>query len=500
MLWLNKQAQTRSAAMNAHLDKLEPKLLWQHFRTFCDTPRPSWHEEALTQKIEAWATERGFEHSRDEANNLLIRKPASPGCENAPTVALQGHLDMVAETEAGVTHDFQTDVIETFVEDGWLKARGTTLGADNGIGAAAALAILDDDGLIHGPLEALMTVQEEVSLVGAANLAPNWLKADVLLNLDTEEEGDVCIGCAGGMNVSTDTQLADRPLDDDMAVLKLGVHGLTGGHSGMDIHTGRASANRLLARVLDGLTAHGLRIVDYDGGRMDNAITRAAWATVAIPEVAVDAVTAELVELEAVFKRELAGIDGDVKVSQEKAEAERALSAADSRRIAKLLYALPFGVERMSLAAPGVVETSNNLGVVQLQNNVFHVELMVRSLVDSARDALAQRIASLLDLAGFEPGLNAGYPGWAPAPQSNLLERFVEVHTQVAGQKPEVKVIHAGLECGLIGAKYPQMEMISFGPTIRGAHSPDERVDIQAVENFYAILRATIEDLAKTPN
>jgi dipeptidase D len=486
--------------VNAHLEDLEPRLLWQHFRTFCDTPRPSWHEEALTQKIEAWADARGFAHERDAANNLRVVKPASPGREDAPTVVLQGHLDMVAETRAGVTHCFKTDPIKTIVEDGWLKARGTTLGADNGIGAAAALAILDDDSLSHGPLEALMTVAEEVSLVGASNLAPDWLDGRLLLNLDTEEAGEVCIGCAGGTNVSAQAQFNDSPLEADMTVFKLGVHGLIGGHSGMDIHTGRASANRLLARVLDALMEHGLRIVDYDGGRMDNAITRAAWATVAIPDSAFDEVTAALVDFEAIFRKELAGIDANVQVSQERAEAERALGSADSRRLARLLNALPFGVERMSLAAPGVVETSNNLGVIQLQNNLLRLELMVRSLVDSARDALCQRIASLLDLAGFEPRRSSGYPGWKPEPGSALLARFVTVHEQVTGHKPEVKVIHAGLECGLIGAKYPGMEMISFGPTIRGAHSPDERVDIQSVESFYAILRATIEELAHRAN
>lgn len=484
--------------MNAHLEELKPTLLWQHFRTFCDTPRPSWHEEALTRRIEAWADARGFEHSRDQANNLLIRKPASAGCENAPGVVLQGHLDMVAETESGVTHDFQTDPIETRVDDGWLKARGTTLGADNGIGAAAALAILDDDSLQHGPLEALMTVQEEVSLVGAANLAPGWLTGQLLLNLDTEEEGEACIGCAGGANVSTETRLADSPLDADTTVFKLSVHGLSGGHSGMDIHSGRASANRLLGRVLDALTAHGLRIVDYDGGRMDNAITRAAAATVAVPTSAVDAVAAELGEFETLFRNELAGVDDNVQISRERANAQRALGTDDSKRLAQLLNALPFGVERMSLSAPGVVETSNNIGVIQLSDNVLRMDLMVRSLVDSARDALCQRIASLLELAGFEPIVGSGYPGWAPEPQSGLLARFVSVHERVTGQKPEVKVLHAGLECGLIGAKYPGMDMISFGPTIRGAHSPDERVDIQTVDNFYALLRATIEDLAQS--
>ncbi|WP_423821966.1 aminoacyl-histidine dipeptidase [Salinisphaera sp. SPP-AMP-43] len=483
--------------MNAHLEQLEPTLLWQHFRTFCDTPRPSWHEDAILAKIEAWADQRGLTHERDEANNLLIRKPASPGCENAPGVVLQGHVDMVAEADAGVDHDFQKDPIETFTEDGWLKAHGTTLGADNGIGAAAALAILDETDLKHGPIEVLLTIAEEVSLVGAANLAPNWLSGQLLLNLDTEEEGEVTIGCAGGANVTTETELAEHPLEGNLTVFRVGVHGLTGGHSGMDIDTGRASANRLLARVLYRLLPHGLRLVDYDGGRMDNAITRAAWATVAIPDADFDDATAELVELEAIFKKELAGVDSEVTIGQERAEADSALSKADSKRLIGLLYTLPFGIERMSVAAPGVVETSNNIGVIQIADGVFTAQLMVRSLVDSARDSLVERIATMFELAGFPVTRQRGYPGWAPNPKSDLLARFIDVHAQVAGAKPEVKVIHAGLECGLIGAKYPKMQMISFGPTIRGAHSPTERVDLQAVDNFYRVLRASIADLAE---
>ncbi|WP_037334439.1 aminoacyl-histidine dipeptidase [Salinisphaera hydrothermalis] len=482
--------------MNAHLEQLEPKLLWQHFRTFCDTPRPSWHEDAILSKIEAWADERGFAHERDEANNLRIVKPATAGHENAPGVVMQGHVDMVAESDAGVDHDFETDPIVTFVEDGWLKARGTTLGADNGIGAAAGLAILDETDLEHGPLEVLLTVAEEVSLVGAAHLAPNWVNGRLLLNLDTEEEGEVCIGCAGGANVTTETELAEHPLEGNLTVFKIGVNGLTGGHSGMDIDTGRASANRLLARALHQLLPLGLRLVDYDGGRMDNAITRAAWATVALPDAAFDEATAELVELEAVFQKELAGVDGQVAVDQERAEADKALSVGDTKRLVRLLYALPYGVERMSLAAPGVVETSNNIGVVQVADGVFSAQLMVRSLVDSARDSLVERIATMFELAGFPVTRERGYPGWAPNPKSALLARFVDVHERVTGQPPEVKVIHAGLECGLIGARYPKMDMISFGPTIRGAHSPTERVDIAAVDNFYKILRAMITELA----
>jgi dipeptidase D len=279
-------------------------------------------------------------------------------------------------------------------------------------------------------------------------------------------------------------------------VFKVGVHGLTGGHSGIDIATGRASANRLLARALHRLADHGLRLIAYDGGRMDNAITRAAWATVALPSTAYDAATAELAALETVFKKELAGVDVGVTIGQERAKADRGLSSDDTRRLVGLLYALPFGVERMSLAAPGVVETPNNIGVVQVAGGVFTAQIMVRSLIDSARDALAARIATLFELADFPVARQRGYPGWTPNPESALLARFIDVHAKVTGHEPAVKVIHAGLECGLIGAKYPDMEMISFGPTIRGAHSPDERVDLAAVDRFYQVLRATVTELA----
>lgn len=487
--------------MNTHLDELEPRLLWQHFRTFCNTPRPSWQEDAILEKIEAWADAQGFAHERDAASNLRIRKPATPGKENAPGVVMQGHVDMVAEADADVSHNFETDAIDTYVENGWLKARGTTLGADNGVGACAALAILEDSNreegdLEHGPLEVLLTVSEEVSLVGASNLAPNWLDGKLLLNLDTEEAGDVTIGCAGSVNVSTDTQLAQQPLEEAVEVFDIRVHGLSGGHSGIDINTGRASANRLLARALYTLLPHAPRMIAYDGGRMDNAITRAATATIALPKADQADVSAQLEQLQATLRAELAEVDADVSIDQQTGNAEQALSADDSKRLIGLLYALPFGPERMSLAAPGVVETSNNIGVVQLNDGVFKTQLMVRSLVDSARDALAQRIAMMFELAGFPAELPKGLPGWKPNPDSDLLTRFIDVHQRVTGEQPDVKVIHAGLECGLIGSKYPHMDMISFGPTIRGAHSPTERVAIQTVDDFYKILRATITELA----
>jgi dipeptidase D len=482
--------------VNAHLENLEPTRLWQHFRIFCNTPRPSGREAALAAKIEAWAAARGLAYARDDAGNLRIEKPASSGCEGRPGVVLQGHLDMVAQRAPGVDHDFERDPIETTIDDGWLRALGTTLGADNGVGAAAALAILDDDALIHGPLEVLLTVQEEVSLVGARELAPGWLTGRVLLNLDSEEEGVVYIGCAGGTNVTSQTQLTDAPLDASTTVLNIGVHSLQGGHSGLDIHKGLGNANRLLARLLDLLCDAGLRLVDYDGGTMDNAITREAWATMAVDSDRAEAVSETVAAQQAIYRDELAGVDDRVTLACEPATANRALSAADTRRLVGLLFALPYGVEAMSHSAPGVVETSNNIGVVQLHDQVLRTQLMVRSLRDSQRNALARRIAALIQLAGFTAAIDAGYPGWTPEPESPLLARFIRVHEAVAGEPPAVKVIHAGLECGLIGAKYPGMQMISFGPTIRGAHSPDERVHLEAVVIFYDVLRAFVADLA----
>lgn len=481
---------------NAHLEELEPALLWRHFRTFCDTPRPSHHEEAILAAIERWADKQGLTHERDDANNLRIQKPATPGHENAPGVVLQGHVDMVSEHDPEVDHDFTRDPIETEIRDGWLTAKGTTLGADNGIGAAAALAVLEEENLAHGPLEVLLTVSEEVSLVGASNLASNWLEGRLLLNLDTEEEGEVCIGCAGGANVSTNTALKSTTVDTDAVALSIGVQGLTGGHSGLDINTGRANANRLLARALHTLLPLGLRLVNYDGGHMDNAITRAARATVTLPKARYEEAVARLQQLEATLKAELAGVDDAVTIDHADAAALTSLSDTDSQRLVKLLYMLPFGVERMSLAAPGVVETSNNLGVLQVKDGVFTAQLMVRSLVDSARDSLADRIALMFELAGFPAHRSAGYPGWTPAPDSGLLARFIDVHERTTGDKPAVVVVHAGLECGLIGAKYPQMDMISFGPTIRGAHSPTERADIASVQSFYRVLCETLRELA----
>jgi len=492
--------------MNAHLEQLSPTAVWRHFRTLCDTPRPSGHEAVLVAKLEAWADARGLAHDRDDYGNLRIRRGASPGHESAPGIILQGHLDMVAQANSDHPHDFTRDPIETRVVDGWLTAHETTLGADNGLGVAAALAVLEDETLPHGPLEALFTLEEESSMGGALHLAEGWLEGRLLLNLDSEDRGQVYIGCAGGADVVVDAQLPLEALGDDEVVLTLSLSGLRGGHSGIDIDKGLGNANRLLVRVLRALDGCETRLVEYRGGTLRNAIPREAFASLAMPAGEVAAAQSRVLALEAAIRAELAGIDEGLSLALSPLEsaaevpAKEALSRHATRLLVAALHAAPCGVERMSVEVPGVVETSNNLGVVSLEGGRFHLCALVRSLRDSATTDMAERFRALFELIGARTRVEHGYPGWTPQPASPLLERFCELHRARLDVEPEIKVIHAGLECGILGGKYPHLEMISFGPLIRGAHSPNERVEIASVEEFYALLRTLIADLAERPD
>ncbi|MDF9434728.1 aminoacyl-histidine dipeptidase [Chromohalobacter israelensis] len=482
--------------MNDHLLQLSPEPLWRHFRTLCNTPRPSGHEAPLIATLTAWADAHGLTHERDAAGNLLIRKAATPGCEALPGVILQGHLDMVAQANAEHPHDFTRDPIQTYVEEGWLHAHETTLGADNGIGVAAALAILEDETLRHGPLEALFTLEEEASMRGALELDTDWLQGRYLLNLDSEDRGQVYIGCAGGADVVVEARLPTRDLGEHEVVRQVALTGLVGGHSGIDIHKGRGNANRLLVRVLRALEPFGACLVAYQGGTLRNALPREAFASIALPADEEAAVVARLAELQAELAAELAGVDEDVQLALEPADSAAPLTGAASRLLIAALHVAPCGVERMSVEVPGVVETSNNLGVVKLEEGRFHLCALVRSLRDSATQDLADRFRALFSLIGAETRVENAYPGWTPAPESTLLARFRRLHLERTGVDPDVKVIHAGLECGILGGKYPQLEMISFGPLIRGAHSPAERVEIDSVAEFWQVLHAIIEDLA----
>ncbi|GHE22145.1 aminoacyl-histidine dipeptidase [Halomonas urumqiensis] len=485
--------------MNAHLDQLEPRPVWRHFRTLCNTPRPSGHEAALVATLEQWAERLGLAHDRDDYGNLRVRKPASPGHESAPGVILQGHLDMVAQANAEHPHDFTLDPIDTWVADGWLRAHGTTLGADNGLGVAAALAILEDQSLIHGPLEALFTLEEETSMGGALALAEGWLDGRVLLNLDSEDRGQVYIGCAGGADVLVEAQLPSAAAAKGERSARLSLTGLSGGHSGIDIHKGLGNANRLLVRVLRALQGSGVRLCDYHGGTLRNALPREAFATLVLPADELAGAIQCVEALEAELRRELAGVDDQLILTLAALDEPpgEALTLQASHLLVAALHAAPCGVERMSTQLPGVVETSNNLGVVNLAAGRFMLCSLVRSLRDTATHDMADRLAALFELIGARTRVENAYPGWTPQPDSALLARFCRLHRQRLGSDPEIKVIHAGLECGILGGKYPHLEMISFGPLIRGAHSPDERVELASVTEFWDLLRALVEDLAQ---
>lgn len=487
---------------NLHLDALSPALVWRHFRFLCDTPRPSGHEEAVQNGIVAWAEARGLKVRRDAVGNVLVQKAASPRHEAAPGVVIQAHVDMVAQAQ--VPHDFLNDPILTEVREGWLHAKGTTLGADNGIGAAMALAVLEDESLVHGPLEALFTIGEEVSMEGAVHLAPDWLEGRLLINLDAETWGSVFIGCAGGAHVNVNHDYTLSPLPSDTACLTLEVTGLRGGHSGLDIGEQRANASVVLARTLLALASRAsqLRLMALEGGTMSNAITRSASATFAVPAGEVETLQASLNTLVEALRQELHHVEPNLRchLSAQGKGAQDALSAEDSLTLIRALAALPYGVERWSDALQDVVETSDNLGQLRLSSGHLYLDVMVRSLCDSAALALAARIEAVLQLAGWTPVTDKIYPGWTPATESTLLTHFQTSHARVVGQPAEVCVIHAGLECGLIGAKYPDMDMVAFGPTIQGAHSPDERVELASVAACWVLLRDLVTSLGAIPS
>lgn len=476
------------------MDSLEPASVWRHFQAICAIPRPSKHEEAISGHVRAWAEARGLVTDVDGAGNLLIRKKATPGREGSPGIALQAHLDMVCQAEGGWRHDFMKDPIDVERSEGWLLAPHTTLGADNGIGVALALAALEDETLAHGPLEVLLTVDEEAGMGGAHGLQPDWLTSRRMLNLDTEEWGEFYLGCAGGCDVNVERAVRREPLPAAVVLRELAVSGLRGGHSGGDIHLGRANAPRLLVRALRcverALAPGSLRLAAMHGGNARNALAREAAAIVAVPAASV--IDARLAQLQFELRAEFAGVDDAVSLSWRSAEAESVISTADQESLLGAIERSPYGVAAMSSDFPGVVETSNNLGIVRLADGEFSANLMVRSLRDDGARELAARIERLWREAGCRVAVEGHYPGWTPNPGSQLLALAQRVYRSHFGAEARVKVIHAGLECGIIGAKYPGMDTVSLGPTIRGPHAPGERVDIDSVAKTWQLLRALL--------
>lgn len=482
---------------------LQPRIVWNHFATLCAIPRPSKKEAALREQLLAWATQHGLQSQVDAAGNLILKKPASPGAENCPGVILQGHLDMVCQKNTGTEHDFERDPIRPIREDGWLIARDTTLGADNGIGVALALAALEDPDLLHPPLEVLLTVDEEAGMGGARRLQPGSLTGRALINLDTEEWGEFYLGCAGGMDVEVQRPCTREPLPAGHAVWRLNLAGLVGGHSGIDIHRGRGHAIRHLAYALHEFTTRlDARLISLNGGTARNAIPREAEALIALPAGAqVDGLLAELLGR---WHGPLAGIDDGLVLSCHplpsplgSGDENSPLIPADQTALLAFLTSVANGVAAMSADFPGVVETSDNLGVVKLAGDTCEIVLMVRSLKDGEAQRLADAIIDHAQAHGFAAAKVGPYPGWTPNPASPLLALAEKVYEREFGATPRRQIIHAGLECGLLAASHPDLDMLSFGPDIRGAHAPGERVEITSVAHCWELLRALLAELAK---
>jgi dipeptidase D len=475
---------------------LQPASVWAHFAMLCAAPRASKAEAGLRDSLLHWALARGLGAVVDAAGNLIVRKPASAGGEGRPGVVLQAHLDMVCQKNADSGHDFSRDPIVPELRDGWLVAEKTTLGADNGIGVALILAAFEDESLVHGPLEALLTVDEEAGMGGARGLAAGVLQGRLMLNLDTEEWGEFYLGCAGGLDVNVERHGGVEPMPAGFQTLEIALRGLRGGHSGVDIHEERGNAIKLLVRVLRELEAEvPLRLVALLGGSARNALPREAVATVALPVDSAARLPGLLSALEETLKAELLGVDDGLSLVVSAADAAEVMALAEQEIWLKSLHAAPHGVRRMSRQVPGVVETSNNLGMVDLHPNGGSCNFMVRSLIGGGSLALADEIVSLWALSGTPAEKSGFYPGWAPNPGSELLKLCQSVYRRDFVADSKVQVIHAGLECGIIGDKYPGMDIVSFGPTIRGAHAPGERVEIASVERCWRLLRAILTEI-----
>ena len=478
------------------LKGLKPERVWHWFGEIMQIPRPSKHEERISKWLVQWGKDHGLETKSDKLGNVLIRKPASKGYEKSPWVALQAHMDMVCEKNSTKKFDFMKDAIQPVLDGGWLTADGTTLGADDGIGVAAILAILEDKKLQHPALEALITVDEETGLTGANGLSKSWLKSEVLLNFDDEDEGEYCIGCAGGIDTvaEMDYKLVAAPKGCKAFIVK--VSGLVGGHSGDDINRGRANANKLLNRILwEGTYHHGMRLATIDGGNLRNAIAREAEALVCVPEDKVRAFKTMVTKMGKAMVFEFRSTEPDMEFELRDAEMPKKVVDADTQeRLVNLVYACAHGVLAMSREIENFVETSTNLASIKMDKGFIRIATSQRSSVESAKMAAAAKLEATFRLAGCRVKHSDGYPGWTPNPDSRVLKVGVDVYKKMYGKEPVVRAIHAGLECGLIGEKYPQMDMISYGPTLRGVHSPDERIEIKTVEMFW---NQTLEILKK---
>jgi len=478
--------------------QLKPQEVWRHFYSLTRIPRPSGHEEEVREFIASFGRNLGLKTIIDSVGNVIIRKPARSDMENRKGVILQAHFDMVPQKNSGTEHDFYNDPIDVFVDGEWAHARGTTLGADNGIGVAAIMAVLESGSMRHGPLEALFTTNEESGMTGAFGLKPGLLKGKILMNLDSEEEGELSIGCAGGLNATMTFSYSENPVPDGYIGFNIAVTGLKGGHSGVDIHLGRGNANKIMNRLLyEGHERHGILLSSIDGGSLRNAIPRESAVTIAVAATRAERFLEDFSGLAGKIKQELSVADPDLCIVVVPVRIpDRVIGKSVTVSLLHTLCACPEGVIRMSNEMEGLVETSNNLAIVKSGEGLITVECLLRSSVDSAREELENMIRSIFHPAGAVCLFDGGYPGWKPNPDSPVLKSMMKIYRKRFGKLPEIRAIHAGLECGIIGATYPELDMISFGPTIMYPHSPDEKVSSASVQRFWDFL---VETLAEVP-
>jgi len=473
------------------LEGLKPELLWKYFGEIAKIPRGSKNEAAITKYVATRAKQLGLAVKVDTFGNVVVKKPATPGRERVGSICLQGHLDMVCEKNKGKVHNFTKDPIEIVRSGNFLMADGTTLGADNGIAVATNLAIMEDTSLVHGPLEFLFTVDEETGLTGANNLAKGFVESRTLMNLDSEEEGALYVGCSGGKGTIGTWRLKSEPSPARTLAGTLKVAGLKGGHSGLEIDKGRGNSIKILGRVLTALEALGCRIASVEGGDKHNAIPREAEALVFVPAKTWDEAMVAVLQMQETAKAELATVEPDLAVTltlKKGVKKGKVFAKPLHRAVLRTISAMPHGVIKMSADIPGLVETSTNLASIHTLRTTVVLATSQRSSVASEIDEICQSVASLFVLGGAEAKHNEGYPGWKPNLDSAILKTAKETYRKLYGREPHVKAIHAGLECGIIGEKYPGMDMVSFGPTLEGVHSPDEKIHIDTVEKYWTFL------------
>ncbi len=483
--------------MNEEIRALEPSVLWNKFADLNAVPRPSKKEERVIEFIKKFGNDLNLETEVDEVGNVLIRKPATKGMENRKRIVLQAHLDMVHQKNNDTEFDFENQGIEMFVEGDWVKAKGTTLGADNGLGVATMMAILESDSIAHPEIEALFTIDEETGMTGAKGLNPDMLKGDILLNLDTEEDDEIGIGCAGGVDITATRSYEEEKIPDSYRTYSIKVKGLMGGHSGMDIIKGLGNANKLMNRLLiDTAEEFKLRISEIDGGGLRNAIPRESEALIALPETEEKSFKEEFNKRKAEILKEYSSLEPNMKIELGKVSTTGTIMDLKAqKKLVKALAASHNGVYRMSPDIEGLVEASNNIANVTVEGGDIRIKCLTRSSVESSKDDLASSLRSAFELAGFSVNLSGEYPGWAPNSDSPILKTLDEIYQKLNGEQANIAACHAGLECGIIGSHYPGMDMISFGPTIRGAHSPDERASISSAQKYWKFLLEVLKNI-----